>query len=88
MATAFRATPNLLDIVPEDERPIYIGLANTTLGVVTFLPVLGGWLVANIGYSGAFGIGVTFALLGLGASLRLTETRLAVATAQRVTSDA
>jgi MFS family permease len=63
----------LLEIVPEDERPTYIGLANTTLGVVTFLPVLGGWLVANVGYSGTFGIGVTFALLGLGASLRLRE---------------
>lgn len=67
----------LLEIVPENERPTYIGLANTTLGVVTFLPVLGGWLVANVGYSGTFGIGVTFALLGLGASLRLSETRLA-----------
>ena len=63
----------LLEIVPEDERPTYIGLANTTLGVVTFLPVLGGWLVANVGYSGTFGLGVTFALLGLGASLRLRE---------------
>ena len=59
--------------MPEDERPTYIGLANTTLGVVTFLPVLGGWLVANVGYGGTFGIGVTFALLGLGASLRLRE---------------
>jgi MFS family permease len=68
----------LLEIVPEDERPTYIGLANTTLGVVTFLPVLGGWLVANVGYSGTFGIGVTFALLGLGASLRLRETGGAV----------
>src|SRR6266508_340899 len=65
----------LLEIVPEDERPTYIGLANTTLGVVTFLPVLGGWLVAHVGYSGTLGIGVTFALLGLGASLRLTEMR-------------
>jgi MFS family permease len=66
----------LLEIVPEDERPTYIGLANTTLGVVTFLPVLGGWLVANVGYSGTFGIAVAFALLGLGASLRLSETRV------------
>jgi MFS family permease len=66
----------LLEIVPEDERPTYIGLANTTLGVVTFLPVLGGWLVANVGYGGTFGLAVTFALLGLAASLQLTEVRL------------
>jgi MFS family permease len=69
----------LLEIVPEAERPTYIGLANTTLGLVTFLPVLGGWLVANVGYSGTFGIAVTFALLGVGAALQLTEARLAVA---------
>jgi hypothetical protein len=68
----------LLEIVPEDERPTYIGLANTTLGVVTFLPVLGGWLVANLGYNGTFGIGVTFALLGLLSSFQLSETRLLV----------
>lgn len=66
----------LLEIVPADERPTYIGLANTTLGVVTFLPVLGGWLVANVGYNGTFGIGVMFALLGLLSSYQLTETRV------------
>lgn len=66
----------LLEIVPEDERPTYIGLANTTLGVVTFLPVLGGWLVANVGYSGTFSIGVTFALLGLLSSFQLNEARV------------
>lgn len=66
----------LLEIVPEAERPTYIGLANTTLGVVTFLPVLGGWLVAHIGYGGAFALGVAFALLGLLASYQLTETRV------------
>jgi len=70
----------LLEIVPETERPTYIGLANTTLGVVTFLPVLGGWLVTTIMYGGAFGIGVTFALLGLAASYQLTETRVRRAT--------
>jgi hypothetical protein len=33
-------------------------------------------MVAHVGYTGTFGIGVAFALLGLGASLRLTETRM------------
>ena len=68
----------LLEIVPEDERPTYIGLANTTLGVVTFLPVLGGWLVANIGYSGTFGLGVAFALIGLLAAAQLREAAGAI----------
>jgi MFS family permease len=65
----------LLEIAPEDERPTYIGLANTTLGIVTFLPVLGGYLVTYAGYGGTFALGMTFAMLGLGASSRLSEPR-------------
>jgi MFS family permease len=68
------ANTYLLEIVPEDERPIYMGLANTALGVVTFVPVLGGWIVSAVGYSGAFAVGIVFALFGLLASLRLRET--------------
>ena len=61
----------LLEIAPEDERTTYIGLANTTLGIVTFLPVLGGWLVGRIGYTGTFSLGLVFAMLGLLASRQL-----------------
>jgi MFS family permease len=70
----------LLEVVPEGERPSYMGLANTTLGLVTFLPVLGGLLVAWLGYQGTFVIALAFALLGVLASLRLTEVRGAAAT--------
>jgi MFS family permease len=69
----------LLEIVPEDQRPTYMGLANTTLGLVTFLPVIGGWLVSAAGYEGTFAIGLVFALLGLAATLPLTEAALAPA---------
>jgi MFS family permease len=69
----------LLEVVPEDERPTYIGLANTTLGLVTFLPVLGGWLVGHLGYQGTFALGLAFAFLGLLAALRLGEADAAVA---------
>jgi MFS family permease len=67
----------LIEIVPEDERPTYMALANTMLGVVTFVPVLGGWLVSALGYHGTFAIGLVFALLGLAAALRLGEARTA-----------
>lgn len=67
-------TTYLLEVVPEDERPIYLGLANTLLGLVTFLPVLGGWLLALIGYPWTFALGLAFALLGLASALRLGET--------------
>jgi MFS family permease len=72
--TNLAANTYLLEIVPEDERPTYMGLANTALGLVTFLPVLGGWLVATIGYVGTFAAGFVFALLGLLASLRLAKS--------------
>jgi MFS family permease len=65
----------LLEVVPESERPSYMGLANTMLGLVTFLPVLGGLLVAWLGYNGTFIIALIFALLGVLASLRLSEVR-------------
>jgi hypothetical protein len=52
-----------------------MGLANTMLGLVTFLPVLGGLLVAWLGYNGTFIIALIFALLGVLASLRLSEVR-------------
>jgi MFS family permease len=61
----------LLEIVPEDERPTYMALANTTLGIVTFVPTLGGWLVATFGYQATFAIGLLSSLLGLLAALRL-----------------
>jgi MFS family permease len=72
--TNLAANTYLLEIVPENERPTYMGLANTALGLVTFLPVLGGWLVANIGYVGTFAVGLVFALLGLLASSRLAKS--------------
>ncbi len=35
--------------------------------------MLGGWLVWAAGYEGAFALGLVFALLGLAATLPLTE---------------
>lgn len=65
----------LLEVAPEDERPTYIGLANTILGVGALVPVLGGWLVLQLGYGGTFAIGAALALLGLFAAARLVENR-------------
>lgn len=64
----------LLEIVPADERPSYLGLANTLLGLATFVPVLGGALVPLIGYLGTFVIGLIFALLALLAARRLSAS--------------
>jgi MFS family permease len=65
----------LLEVVPENERPTYMGLANTMLGLVTFLPVLGGLLVYRIGYQGTFVLALMLSILGTLASFRLQEVR-------------
>jgi len=67
----------LLEIAPEDERPTYIGLANTILGAGALLPIAGGWLVLQLGYSGTFVFGAVLGGLGLAAATRLVETRSA-----------
>jgi MFS family permease len=47
-------------------RPIYIGLANTVIGVFSALaPLLGGLLVEWLNYSWLFGISMVFSLLGV-----------------------
>lgn len=55
----------LMEIAPEAERPSYIGLANTLLGLITLLPVFGGRLVALVGYTGLFAVGLLLSLAGL-----------------------
>ncbi len=67
------ANTYLLEIAPDDERPTYMGLANTLLGAATFVPVLGGWLVERAGFFATFTVGLVFALLGLLASSRLGQ---------------
>jgi MFS family permease len=67
----------LLEIAPDDERPTYIGLANTILGAGALLPIFGGWLVLQLGYSGTFVLGAVLGGLGLVAATRLVETRRA-----------
>jgi hypothetical protein len=65
----------MMEIAPEAERTSYIGLANTLLGIVTMLPVLGGVLVPLIGYVGIFVLGLVFGVLALVATVPLREPR-------------
>jgi MFS family permease len=61
-----------LEFGNDDERPAYIGLANTLVAPTAFLiPLLGGWLADNQGYPSAFivsvagGIATIFVLIFL-----------------------
>jgi MFS family permease len=62
----------LLEIAPEDMRPVYVGLSNTVIGSMALVPILGGWLLEATSYIVLFGL--TTVLLGAGflVSLGLT----------------
>ena len=53
----------LLEIAPAGERPLYIGFTNTVLGVVTFLPIVGGILLDLAGFRVIFLL--TFVIAGI-----------------------
>ena len=50
----------LLEIAPEGMCAAYVGLGNTIMGVLTLLPVIGGWLLESTSYTTLFSVtGVT-----------------------------
>lgn len=75
--SATAGTTYLLEIAPEAERPTYCGIANTALGIATFVPVLGGVLLAvlNNNYLLLFAIGVVGSIVAWAFTVRLRELR-------------
>lgn len=70
----------LLDIAPEYERPTYVGLVNTILGVVAFVPIIGGTLVDLFGFQFLFLVAFLIAFAAVLASGALHEPRISRAT--------
>jgi MFS family permease len=62
-------TNYLLEIAPDGMRPTYVGLGNTILGVLTLVPMMGGWLLQATSYTVLFG--VTSAIVAVGFLLTL-----------------
>jgi hypothetical protein len=60
----------MLEIAPNDQRPVYIGLGNTIMGLLTLAPTLGGWLLERTSYTVLFAL--VSGLIGLGAIATLT----------------
>jgi len=54
----------LLDISPDEERTTYIGLVNTVLGIVNFLPILAGAVIDRLGFAPVFAAATALLLLG------------------------
>ncbi len=46
----------VLDIAPETERPVYMGLTNTLAGGLVVMPLLGGWLLEHTSYTTLFAV--------------------------------
>ena len=46
----------LLEIAPQGMRPAYIGLGNTIMGILTLVPMAGGWLLEATSYTTLFGM--------------------------------
>jgi MFS family permease len=58
----------LLEVSPPEQRPLYMGLANTLLGIGAVIPVAGGILVSTAGYPVTFIIAALWSVLAIGIS--------------------
>lgn len=65
----------VLTVAPPAERATYVGFLNAILGVVIFVPVLGGLIVDILGYIVIFVASVVLAALALLASTRMSTKR-------------
>lgn len=65
----------VLTIAPPAERATYVGFLNTILGVVIFVPVLGGVLIDLLGFELVFIVAVVVSALALIASRRMSNKR-------------
>ena len=67
----------LLELVPEAERSLYLGLSNTLLGVVVLISGLGGLVVDAFGFTGLFVVSAVLSLVGYVFAAGLPEPRVA-----------
>lgn len=72
-------TNYLLDVAPPGDRPIYIGLTHTLMGVASLATVLGGVVAEVAGYRALFGVTAALLLLATAAIGRAGEPRAPMA---------
>jgi MFS family permease len=61
----------VLEVAPEGLRPTYIGISNFVMGILTVVPVLGGWLLEATSYTVLFGSATVLVAMGFLLSLGL-----------------
>jgi len=67
--------PRYLEIAPETERPVYIGLANTLNALTLLAPLIGGWILQEASYPMLFIASACCAALAIPLSLRVAGQR-------------
>jgi len=65
----------LLEIVPADSRPLYVGFTNTIMGIALLVTSVGGLIVDITGFTVLFSLALAFYVLALLLTLRLQEPR-------------
>jgi Na+/melibiose symporter-like transporter len=68
-------TNYVLEIAPDDIRPLFLGLQATLASPVIVMPLLGGWLLAVIGFEALFAIAALGGVIALAYAHRLHEPR-------------
>ncbi len=71
-------TNYLLEIAPDKMRPAYVGLGNTIMGVLTLVPMAGGWLLEATSYNVLFGTTAAITAAGFLLTLGLKPPQAAV----------
>jgi MFS family permease len=71
----------VLETAPAGLRPTYIGISNFVMGVLTVVPVIGGWLLEATSYTVLFGAATAFVAVGFLLTLGL-KPPLSVAPAE------
>jgi len=65
----------LLELVPDIERPLYLGLSNTLVGVAVLVSGLGGLLVDSFGFASLFAVSLGLCLAAYVLTAGLPEPR-------------
>jgi len=65
----------LLEIAPAGERATYIGVANTAIGLVSLLSLLGGYIIERTSYTVLFFLSLILVLTGILLAFSIVEPR-------------
>ena len=64
-----------LEMAPDGHRPAYVGLGNTLMGLLAFVPALGGWLLEASSYTVLFAVASAMALAGMALAFTLRPSQ-------------